>query len=80
MKVGDTIVCKHSHVFGNEEHQIRKRNSYIIDVIKYDNSGIWVTVKPWLNSYLVDKYFYTENELRKLKLEKINGRTYRRSR
>lgn len=71
MKVGDKIVCKKTHGYGNGEYNIRENHTYTISIINYNIEGYWITVKPWLVSYKMSKYFYTDNELRRLKLEKL---------
>jgi len=79
LKVGNKIVCKCDNYYGgikNPVYMLRKDTAYIITHIKEDYMGLWVRVNndhP-LVGFLFKKYFYTKNELRKLKLNKINGK------
>ncbi len=79
MKIGDKLICKKTHIYGIDECKIRHNFSYTISDIVSNNNvnsgvnvGFWICVEPWSTRYLLNDWFYTVKELRKLKLETIS--------
>ena len=74
-KIGDRLLCKKIHKW------YIKGNFYVIndvDIGPFTNDvsveGYWFNLdKGYIGVPLFSDYFYTLEELRKLKLEKING-------
>jgi len=85
LKVGDRIVCKtniqkyfNNSRFGFIDEEIKVGGIYIIDCIDSDYQIFSVSVfktKFFIATY--DNYFYTDKELRKMKLERINNESRR---
>jgi len=78
LKIGDKIICKCEDYYGdikNPVYILSKGKTYIITHIHEDYLGLWVKVEhnrhPFIG-FLFKKYFYTEKELRRKKLNKIN--------
>jgi len=84
MKIGDKILCKKDFLIqtipyilrigNNKYYEIKKISSLSDITIKTDNGDIIFSTKIYSSAspyYLFD-YFYTEKELRKLKLDNIH--------
>lgn len=82
--VGDTLVCKTDYTYFTSPYAkyYKKGKSYevILHGININtNEIIFIRIKNEKNTYLdfydndLDKYFYNQQELRKLKLLKLNG-------
>ena len=66
----DELQSKHHNVFGGfEKHQLSSFDYYLFtdDIKKH----IWFTTNPKSKYYIWD-YFYTPQQTRKLKLQKLN--------
>jgi len=88
MKVGDKLICKKNHGYNgfSEVSYFEVNAEYTIDTIKkwidhytiiIDNIGFTynfnLNYKQINGCYMLYDYFYTKKELRKLKLEVLNG-------
>lgn len=83
MEIGDKIVCKRNNWYGdkdNPQYHLKKYHIYTVKEIYFQNickkQTKWVKVYEsnyGLVGFLFDKYFYTEKELRKVKLMKVSG-------
>ena len=78
MKVGNIVYCKKSlfQLFSKDECYIVKdlSNSGVRIYFKLDDWTTFTFGKEHFGWARFDDYFYTEKELRKLKLDKINGK------
>ena len=85
MKQGDRVICKKS-IDGYDTHFVSGKEYFIYETannavyIRFDyNQGRWFTIEmflDWDNSafkYDFKSHFYTEQEFRKMKLEKLNS-------
>jgi hypothetical protein len=80
MKKGDTLYCKVDYIFGLKRLNTKNVDYKIVDIFqRFDIKHTQYLVSndngdlPCIfYKEEIDKYFYTEKEVRKIKLEKLN--------
>ena len=80
VKVGDKVYCHTEYSVYIWRKSFSKGNIYIIDTVNIIDSEIWVWMFDDFGSQVsicydnkFDKYFYTDKELRRKKLEKLRN-------
>ena len=74
LKVGDKLLCKITNFFVDKYYTIKIINKFdnsVIFRIKNENDDFFTFSLNKNDNYYIWKYFYTPNEVRKMKLKKL---------